>query len=180
MSEPGSAVSTVVIGVGNEFRRDDGAGPYVVTLLRSAVPESVGLVVSDGEPSALIEAWSGADLAVVVDAVRGDPAAAEPGRLHRLTVGDGAGTGDDAGLGDGTGDGEGTGDGGPAPTVSSHGLGLGDAIGLARALDRMPGRLIVHAVEGVNWDYGVGLTPEVESAADEMAVAVLRDLGLAG
>jgi hydrogenase maturation protease len=191
MSEPGSAVSAVsavVIGVGNEFRRDDGAGPYVVTLLRSAVPESVGLVVSDGEPSALIEAWSGADLAVVVDAVRGDPAAAEPGRLHRLTVGDGAGTGDGdgdgdgTGLGDGTGDGEGTGDGDgePALTVSSHGLGLGDAIGLARALDRMPGRLIVHAVEGVNWDYGVGLTPEVESAADEMAVAVLRDLGLAG
>jgi hydrogenase maturation protease len=154
-------VSAVVIGVGNEFRRDDGVGPYVVTLLRSAVPESIRLVLSDGEPARLIEEWADADLAVVVDAVRGDPAAVpEPGRLHRLTIGDGNGE--------------------PGPTVSSHGLGLGDAIGLGRALDRMPGRLIVHAVEGADWDYGVGLTPEVESAADEMAVAVLRDLGLAG
>ncbi len=166
MSGPDGAVSAVVIGVGNEFRRDDGAGPYVVTLLRSAVPESIRLIVSDGEPVALIEAWSGADLAVVVDAVRGSPADAEPGRLHRLTVGDGDGDSDSAGE--------------PALTVSSHGLGLGDAIGLARALDRMPGRLIVHAVEGSAWDYGIGLTPEVESAADEMAIAVLHDLGLAG
>ena len=37
-----------------------------------------------------------------------------------------------------------------SPGPSSHGLGLDDAIGLALALDRLPGRLIVHAIEAAD------------------------------
>ena len=74
----------VVIGVGNEFRRDDGAGPAVVTSLRGQVPPGVDLVLTDGEPTRLIEAWTGAALAVVVDAVRADPP--RPGRVHRFVL----------------------------------------------------------------------------------------------
>jgi hydrogenase maturation protease len=116
-------------------------------------------VVSDGEPARLIEAWTGAELAVVVDAVRGDPA--HLGRRHRLVV-DRAGADpiDEA----------------PAGNVTSHGLGLGDAIALARALDRMPARLIVHAVEAAEFDFGVGLTPAVATAAREVTAAVAADL----
>ena len=58
----------VVIGVGNEFRRDDGAGPAVIGQLRDRVPAGVELVITDGEPTRLIEAWAGAALAVIVDA----------------------------------------------------------------------------------------------------------------
>lgn len=46
----------MVIGVGNEFRRDDGAGPAVVGQLRDRVPPGVELVITDGEPARLIEA----------------------------------------------------------------------------------------------------------------------------
>ena len=106
----------VVIGVGNEFRRDDGAGPAVVERLRDLVPSGVGLVITDGKPTRLIEAWTGAALAVVVDAVRAQPP--HPGRVHRFVV-DRPGT--DAGR-----------------TASSHGFGLDEAIALALALDRMP------------------------------------------
>jgi len=60
--------------------------------------------------------------------------------------------------------------------VSSHGLGLDSAIGLARALDRMPGTLIVHAVEAGDLGQGPGLTPAVAAAIDTLASAVLRDL----
>jgi hydrogenase maturation protease len=74
----------VVIGVGNEYRRDDGAGLAVVTSLRDRVPPGVGLVLTDGEPTRLIEAWAGAALAVVVDAVRADPL--RPGRVHRFEL----------------------------------------------------------------------------------------------
>ena len=108
----------VVIGVGNEFRRDDGAGPAVVGRLRDLVPPGVRLVITDGEPTRLIEAWTGAALAVVVDAVRAQPPQPGTGPSFR---------------------------GGPAGhrqrdrTASSHGLGLDDAISLAVALDRMPG-----------------------------------------
>jgi hydrogenase maturation protease len=144
----------VVIGVGNEFRRDDGAGPAVVARLKGQVPKGTELVVSDGEPARMIEAWEGMPLAVVVDAVRADPAV--PGRLHRLVM-------DQAAAG-------------PPQAISSHGLGLEDAIGLALALDRMPGRLVVHAVEAADVTQGTGLTPAVAAIIDALADAVLHDL----
>jgi len=145
----------VVIGVGNEFRRDDGAGPAVVAGLRDLAPPGVRLVVTDGEPTRLIETWAGAALAVVVDAVRADPP--RPGTVHRFVV-----------------DRPGAGTGRPA---SSHGLGLDDAISLAMALDRMPGRLIVHAVEAADLTQGPGLSPPVAAAVGVVARAVLDDLG---
>jgi hydrogenase maturation protease len=149
-----AAGRVVVIGVGNEFRRDDGAGPAVISRLRHWVPPGVRLVVTDGEPTRLIEAWTGAALAVVVDAVRAEPP--QPGRVHRFVVDrPGAGT---------------------ARAGSSHGLGLGDAIALAMALDRMPGRLIVHAIEAADLAQGVGLTPEVAAAVPPVASAVLDDI----
>jgi hydrogenase maturation protease len=150
----GQALRAVVIGVGNEFRRDDGAGPRVLALLRERAGHGIALVPSDGEPVRLIEAWAGASLAIVVDAVRADNA--RPGRTHRIEVGHA--------------------DAGPGLAVSSHGLGLGEAVGLARALDLMPGRLIVHAVEATEFGFGVGLTPAVDAATETLARAVLDDI----
>jgi hydrogenase maturation protease len=144
----------VVIGVGNDFRHDDGAGPAVVARLRDLAPDGVRFVITDGEPTRLIEAWAGAALAVVVDAVRAAPP--RPGTVHRFVV-----------------DGPGTGAGRPA---SSHGLGFDDAIRLAVALDRMPGRLIVHAIEAGDLTQGPGLTPPVAAAVGAVAAAVLDDL----
>jgi hydrogenase maturation protease len=146
----------VVIGVGNEFRRDDGAGPAVVARLHGQAPPGVRLVITDGEPARLVEAWTGAAVAVVVDAVRAERP--HPGRVHRFALDR------------------------PRPvdplrrSASSHGLGLDDAVGLAVALDRMPGRLIVHAIEAGDVGQGPGLTPPVAAAVDAVAAAVLADL----
>ena len=143
----------MVIGVGNEFRRDDGAGPEVVARLRGHLPDDGGLVVSDGEPARLIEAWA-------VHWSRGRRRG--PGRARRSRAAAPARPGPGRSAG-------------PWP-VSSHGLGLEDAIGLARALDRMPGRLIVHAVEAADLSQGTGLTPAVAAVIDTLVAAVLRDL----
>jgi hydrogenase maturation protease len=157
VSGPGG-VPVVVIGVGNEFRRDDGAGPAVVQGLRDLVPAGVGLVITDGEPTRLLEAWTGAALAVVVDAVRvsgSEPP--RPGTTYRFVV-------DRPGAGAG-------------PAASSHGFGFDDAIALALALDRMPGRLIVHAIEAADLSQGTGLTAPVAAAVSTVATAVLDDIG---
>jgi len=151
--------AVVVIGVGNEFRRDDGAGPAVVTRLRDLAPDGVRLVITDGEPTRLIDAWAGSALAVVVDAVRAQPpdtGPPRPGTVHRFVVdGPGARTG---------------------RAASSHGFGFDDAIRLAVALDRMPARLIVHAIEAADLTQGPGLTPPVAAAVGVVAAAVLDDL----
>jgi hydrogenase maturation protease len=148
----------VVIGVGNEFRRDDGAGPAVVARLRDRVPPGVELVLTDGEPTRLVEAWTGAALAVVIDAVRAQPP--HPGRVHRFVL-------DRPGAG-------------PTRAASSHGFGLDDAVRLALVLDRMPGRLVVHAIEAADLTQGPGLTPLVAAAIDDVAGAVLTDIRAAG
>jgi signal transduction histidine kinase len=59
-------------------------GPAVVGRLRGLVPPGVYLVITDGEPTRLIEAWTGAALAVVADAVHAQPP--HPGRVHRFVV----------------------------------------------------------------------------------------------
>jgi hydrogenase maturation protease len=144
----------VIIGVGNPYRRDDGVGPAVIRALRERGCPGATLAESDGETAALIALWDEHRLAVLVDAIHAEPA--RPGRVHRLVV--------------------------PDPrvmrraAVSSHDLGLGDAVRLAVQLDRMPDRMIVYGVEAADTDFGVGLSDPVRAALPGIVEAVVRDL----
>lgn len=150
-------MTAIVIGIGNEFRHDDGAGPAVIKRLAELGLPGVSLTVTDGEPSRLIELWSEAEIVVLVDAVRNDPV--HPGKIHEMIVDRPVG-----GLGG---------------TASSHGLGLGEAIDLAVALERMPRRLVIFAVEGADFTVGTGLTPEVAAAVDRLVQLAAREVGAA-
>jgi len=149
----------VVIGIGNEYRRDDGFGPAVVTKLAELdssgpLPYTVDLAISDGEPTRLIDLWTGADLAVVVDAVR--DGADHGGHRYELLL-------DElAGLAEGR-------------SANSHRISLGSTVELAQALGRLPRQLVVLAVGGREFGFGTGLTPEV-AAAVEPIVQRVRDL----
>jgi hydrogenase maturation protease len=148
---------TVVIGIGNEYRRDDGVGPRVVDALAASDVSGVRLVVSDGEPAGLLADWAGVALAIVVDAVLCEPA--DPGRVHRTSL---------AELNP------------PAGATSSHGLGIPEAVALGRVLDRMPEQLVVYAVEASDVDLGVELTDPVAAALPRVVAAVRAELVAAG
>ena len=140
--------TAVVVGVGNEFRRDDGVGPAVARELgRLGVPAQI----TDGDPVRLMEAWAGADLVVVVDAVRCTPA--RPGRVHRMSFID---------VGE--------------PATSSHGFGIPEAVELAQVLDRLPRRLVVFAVEVAEVGFGPGLSEPVAAAVPGLVREVLREV----
>ena len=139
-------MSAVVIGIGNEFRRDDGVGPAVLARLRGQHLPGVRLADCDGETGRLLELWRDADLAIVVDAVRVQHP--EPGRIHRRSLRHPAMAGRPA---------------------SSHGSDLGAAVELARALGRLPRLLLLYAVEVADTSFGVGLSPAVAAAADRLA-----------
>jgi hydrogenase maturation protease len=134
----------IVIGVGNRLRRDDGAGPAVIGELENRSLKEVTLAVSDGEPTRLIELWTGADLAIVVDGVL--TPSGEPGRIHEsdsVTAG-GSGT-------------------------SSHALGPEVAVRLGEVIGRMPARLRIYAIEGADFGFGLGLCPAVAQAVVQVA-----------
>jgi len=143
----------VVLGMGNPWRRDDGAGPAVARRLTGRLPESVAIHTVGGDPAELLDALRGADLAVVVDATA-STAGVEPGTVHRF----------DATAG-------------PLPAtfgrLSSHGLGLTEAIELARSLGRLPRSVLVYGIEGADFEPGQGLSPAVETAVRHVTAELI-------
>ena len=145
----------VVAGLGNVWRRDDGVGPAVALRVAHAAGPGVDVIVNAGEPVDLLDAWRGADLAVVIDAMRSGLA---PGAYLRIE-----------------------GDAGEvrAVGVSGHVYPLPHVVDLARALNAMPGKLLIFAVEGADFTAGDGLSPEVSAAVEGLARAVLEEVSAA-
>lgn len=140
----------VVIGVGNPSRRDDGVGPAVAARIAGRELPGVRVMQCPAEPTALLDAWEGADLAVVVDAVVGEL----PGRVRTCAPAELV----------------------EAHPVSSHDLGLARTYELAAVLGRAPQSLVVVAVDVADTGHGPGLSPSVAAALGEAERAVLRIL----
>ena len=156
-----------LIALGNPLRGDDAIGPIVgervASRLRERAPQAArdSLVFRSGalDALAILDAWSGAAAAFVVDAsLFGRP----PGTLTRVELGPGG-----------------------SATVrprevarpSSHGLGLHEAIALGEALARLPARIVCYAIEiealGHARPPGAAPLRVVESAATRIADEIL-------
>jgi hydrogenase maturation protease len=145
----------LVVGVGNAMRGDDAAGLEVVRRLRAREPvPGVAVRTLEGEGIGLLDLWEGARAVVLVDSVR---SGAVPGTVHRL---DAAGE--------------------PLPgdlrtSSSTHAVGVAEAIELARALGRLPRRLVLYGVEGERFDAGAALSSPVAAAIDAVVARVLQE-----
>ena len=62
--------------------------------------------------------------------------------------------------------------------VSTHRLGLAEAIELARTLGRLPPRVVVHGIEGARFDPGLPLSPDVAAAAERLTQTLVAELVL--
>jgi hydrogenase maturation protease len=148
----------LIVGVGNPYRGDDAAGLLVARRLREACPAGVRVVETRGETAELLDVWEGAELVVLIDAVVAD---APPGTIYRFAVGAD-----------------------PVPPVfarrSTHTLGVGEAIGLAAALDRLPPCLIVYGIAGRRFELGESHSPPVEAAVAAVTSRVLADVASVG
>lgn len=142
--------SRLVIGVGNCWRGDDGAGPAVARQLQALGIEAIAF---DGDGAELMELWRGAETVYLVDATRsGSP----PGTLRRF----------DAHRED-------------VPhglfQASSHLFGVAEAIATARVLSRLPSAFTVIGIEGKAFDFGEGLSPEVAAAVEVVTRELAND-----
>lgn len=147
--------SVLVIGIGNEFRGDDAVGLVVARRLCAHAGPWLEVREASGEATELMRLWEGRSRVVVVDAMRsGRP----PGTIARFDALDG--WHDTAG----------------GRFASSHALGLPEAVALAKALDALPGSLVVLGVEGASFDAGAPMTPAVQAAAGQVVASVLADL----
>ena len=132
-----------VIGLGNEWRGDDGVGIEVARRLGGRVLE--------GEPIALVDALDGEDEVVLVDAVS---SGAAPGTLFRFEAGSEPLPAPLFGA------------------SSTHALGLAEAVELSRSLGRLPQRVVVYGIEGESFAFGQGLSETVAAAAARLVEEV--------
>jgi hydrogenase maturation protease len=142
------------IGIGNLYRHDDGAGLYAAQRLQLESLPNLCVAEHDGEGTSLLDAISGTDAVILIDAVR---SGARPGTIVQFCVQDQ-----------------------PLPTEpfgrSSHTFGVAEAIELARSLGQMPESCTVYGIEGACFDWGMGLTPAVEKAARRLSRLIARQL----
>ncbi|MFD2407435.1 hydrogenase maturation protease [Azorhizophilus paspali] len=114
----------MLLALGNPERGDVAAGPAVAARLRGWPPAGVALRLCDGDLLGQIETWRDLEVLVCVDAAAPQ---GEPERIRRLDPGA------DGLLRD-------------TSLTSSHGLGLTEALALARTLGLAPPRLVVYAL----------------------------------
>jgi hydrogenase maturation protease len=142
---PAAGDRALLIGVGNAWRGDDAAGLIVARRVRElGAPDALE---HEGDAVGLIDAWTGSEHVVIVDAAS---SGAAPGAVHRF----------DARAA-------------PLPAArlrsSTHAFGVADAVELARALGRLPARLEVLAIEGRDFALGARPTAPVSAAIERLA-----------
>jgi hydrogenase maturation protease len=140
-----------VVGIGAMDRGDDAIGVLVADRVRELGAAGV-TVVPIASPVELLDVFDQYEVVVVVDAIR---SGAEAGTVTVTVV-------DEAPLPARPGGG------------GTHGLGVSDAVELARALDRLPARLVVVGIELADATLGAPVTECVHSAVDQVARTVLR------
>jgi hydrogenase maturation protease len=136
----------LVIGIGNRWRSDDAVGLAVARALAGTEWE--------GEPMGLLDLWDSAEEVWLVDAVS---SGSSPGAVHRVDATDE-----------------------PVDAevfqTSTHTVSVAETIELARALGRLPSRIVVYGIEGVNFAAGEGLSPEVAAAVPRVVQALREEV----
>jgi hydrogenase maturation protease len=145
--------STLIIGVGNEYRSDDGLGVHIARELRRHLPESIRVIEASGEGTALMGSWRGAAHVLIIDAVSSN----EPtGAIHRLDA-----------LHE------------QIPkrmfASSSHQFGVAEAVAMARELNELPEALTLYGIEAESFEPGVGLSESVVRSVPDLIHLIEHD-----
>ena len=137
---------TLVIGIGNGFRRDDGAGLAVAQRLQGR--PGLKVLTHHGEGTGLMALWRGHSKVVVIDAASSGTA---PGTIHHLSP---CAIPPDLRF------------------FSSHAFGLAEAVAMSQALGDLPADFTVIAITGADFSAGEGLSEAVAAAVETVAAEI--------
>jgi hydrogenase maturation protease len=158
-----SPCATLVIGLGNPLRGDDGVGVHVAQALATqTLPDDVEVVDGGTQGLGIVNLLEGRQRVILVDAADvGRP----PGQFVRFTIPGTSRQGrwDEARL---LGDDQ---------HLSVHAAGLRDALLLAHALGTLPDEVVIFGVQPVNLKWASDLSPQVKAALPGLIAAVLAE-----
>lgn len=143
----------LVIGLGNEFRSDDGAGLILARKLGEAALPGVSIVEESGDCTRLVEMFSLAPAVVIIDAMA---SGMTPGTMLKFDL-----------LRDEI----------PARYFqhSLHAFGVLEAVRLSKNLGALPQDMKLFGIEGQCFQPGVGLTDPVARAVDAILPQIIRE-----
>ena len=144
------------IGVGNEYRQDDGVGIAIARQLGRLQLAGAHMVETQRDATRLMDLWQGADIVFVFDAVYSGGTA---GAVYRLDA-------VNEPLAD------------DLFQLSTHKMGIVEAVELSRALNMLPPALIFYGIEGMNFGQGQGLSLPCKRSAMNVIRRVLVELGI--
>lgn len=142
-----------VIGLGNRYRHDDAVGIAAATALGELALPDVEVTTDIVDPLALLDVWSQARLAIVIDAAIAT--ASTVGHIRCLDLADVVSSAD---------------------PLSSHSIDVGRTYALGKELDRIPEALRIYAVDVTNTGHGAGLTAPVELALRDLVARVAAEI----
>ena len=152
-----SLPATLVIGLGNSLRGDDGVGVRVAQILAAqALPDDVEVVDGGTQGLGIVNLMEGRQRVILVDAA---DVGIDSGEFVRFTLDEARLLGDDRHL-------------------SVHAAGLRDALLLAQALEVLPDEVVIFGVQPVNLEWDSTLSPQVEAALPSLVAAVLAEVAV--
>jgi hydrogenase maturation protease len=141
-----------VIGIGNEYRQDDGVGVLAARKLRELLPADVTVREQSGEGARLMDAWDGLSCVILIDAVN---TGGQPGEICRLDASQKK-----------------------IPSghfqYSTHAFSLAEAVETARVLNRLPKQCLIFGIEGQFFGYGTEMSGPVQGALERVVEEVER------
>jgi hydrogenase maturation protease len=148
-------MNTLIVGLGNPLRGDDGLGVRVVEALAGRSLPAGAEIVEGGTPGLeLVNLMEGWPRVILVDAAN---VGREPGQFVRFTLDEARLLGDDQPL-------------------SVHAAGLGDALLLAGVLGTLPEEVVLFGMQPACLAWQEGLSPQVEAALPDLIRSVLSEV----
>jgi hydrogenase maturation protease len=145
---------TCVIGIGNEYRNDDGVGLLVAGRIKVRRIPGITVLGLSGEGGGLMSAWNGADTVILVDAVS---SGARCGTTYRIDA--------------------------RSQTIpsdffhySTHAFSVAESIELAKVIGKLPEHCILFGIEGRDFGMGMTVSREVQDAADQVVTLILNEI----
>ena len=134
--------TVAVVAVGNEIMGDDGVGPHLIRRLEAtdlAADEEVALVNAGTTGFFALEAMSGCEFAVVLDAMQ---TGADPGTVHEYRCIEGTFSGE-------------------RPEMTMHDVSFTEALSYSRPVYDLPDEIRILGIEPAVIEPSVDLSPEL-------------------
>ncbi len=147
----------IIVGIGNVYRGDDGAGVLVARFLRGCFGDRVKIIDYDLSFEELLEMWENFDVVILIDSIA---PGGRSGDVYKIEIGQEFQKFGELDL----------------KFFSTHSIGIAEYIRIAQALGKLPKKFIIYGIVGGNFNIGASISSEVKLACKKLIPMILAEI----